>query len=329
MYLINRVFNPDIFQGKYKKDKYFEGWYYKLVDKDSKNVLAFIPGIAITKTKSQSFIQFIDAKTGFSEFISYPYDAFKFSERTLDIHIENSQFDKFGVSLNIKTDKLNVYGNINFKNIISFPTSTLSPGIMGPFAFVPFMECHHGIVNIHSHIIGSLNYNGNNIDFTDGYGYLEKDWGRSFPKSWIWFQSNHFKTNNTCIMFSIAAIPWLYKEFNGLIAFFVHEGKFYRFATYTGAKIQKLKADETKVEVIITDKKYIIQLDVKNSISGILKAPNRGLMDVNIKESITAEVKVMLCEKNGKIIYEGVGTNTGLELTGNYKQFENHPSQVF
>ena len=55
------------------------------------------------------------------------------------------------------------------------------PGVMGPFSFVPFMECYHGVVNIDHKISGSLMINNEEIDFTDGYGYIEKDWGKSFP----------------------------------------------------------------------------------------------------------------------------------------------------
>lgn len=57
MYRISKTFNPEIFQGKYKKKNYFEGWYYKIVDKDEKNSFAFIPGIAFDKKgNSHSFI---------------------------------------------------------------------------------------------------------------------------------------------------------------------------------------------------------------------------------------------------------------------------------
>ena len=46
---------------------------------------------------------------------------------------------------------------------------------MGPFAFVPFMECYHGIVSMDHIIQGELEIDGVNIDFSNGRGYLEKD----------------------------------------------------------------------------------------------------------------------------------------------------------
>ena len=63
MNTLKRLFNPEIFQGVNKNKNYFEGYYFKLVDKEEKHSFAFIPGIAFDKNKSgHSFIQWIDAE---------------------------------------------------------------------------------------------------------------------------------------------------------------------------------------------------------------------------------------------------------------------------
>ena len=40
---------------------------------------------------------------------------------------------------------------------------------------------------------GQLTLNNSKLNFDGGKGYIEKDWGRNFPKNWIWAQSNHFQ----------------------------------------------------------------------------------------------------------------------------------------
>ena len=52
---------------------------------------------------------------------------------------------------------------------------------MGPFSYLSFMECYHGILSMKHSLEGTLSWNGQLIDFTNGIGYLEKDWGSSFP----------------------------------------------------------------------------------------------------------------------------------------------------
>ncbi|OPX44145.1 hypothetical protein CLHUN_19440 [Ruminiclostridium hungatei] len=321
MYLIKRIFNPEIFQGKYRHNNYFEGWYYKIIDKASENIIAVIPGVAVSKNRGHSFIQFIDAKTGFTEYFNFPRKEFSYSERELEISIMDNYFSRAGMRLELNSQNTSIYGEIDFTDIVPFPKSLLNPGIMGPYSFVPFMECHHGIINIHSRLKGFINYNGKHIAFNEGSGYVEKDWGKSFPHSWIWLQCNSFKTRDTSLMFSIASIPWLGREFDGLIAFLKVGGSFFRFATYTGARLKCLKIHEKILNIEVEDRKSVLCLKVAVGGGGMLKAPKKGLMEVEITESITSTVEVLLVEKPGKIIFHDTGENTGLELAGNFKKF--------
>lgn len=79
MYRVNKLLNPEIFQGKYKKKNYFEGWYFKIVDKDEKNSFALIPGVAFDKEgNSHSFVQMIDSIGYNSEYFKFSIDDFFF-----------------------------------------------------------------------------------------------------------------------------------------------------------------------------------------------------------------------------------------------------------
>jgi hypothetical protein len=111
---------------------------------------------------------------------------------------------------------------------------------MGWYAWVPFMECYHGIVSLDHEIQGALQVDGQRVDFSGGRGYIEKDWGPSFPSAWIWLQTNHFGVPGTSLTASIAVIPWMRSSFSGFIVGFLHGGRLYRLATYTGAKVAHL-----------------------------------------------------------------------------------------
>lgn len=322
MYLINKILNPEMYQGKYRHRKYFEGWYFKVIDKNSRNIFAIIPGVSKTKKDTHSFIQLIDAVSGNTSYVRFPIQEFRYSLNKFDIFIDKNHFDRNGFFIDIKSDGVNISGDIRYTDIVPFPKTFLNPGIMGPYSFVPFMECYHGIVNIHCGIEGFLNINDRVADFSGGYGYLEKDWGTSFPKSWIWLQSNHFKTPNASVMFSIASIPWLGSSFDGLITFLKLGNRFYRFASYTGAKVKRLSCENNVLSVILEDSNYTLSLRTTAGGGGILKAPKKGGMSENITESITSVVDVVLSEKDGNVIFDETGENTGLELAGDYMRFE-------
>ncbi len=319
MYILSKLLNPEIFQGKYKSKNYFEGWYYKIVSKDEKNSFAFIPGIAYDqKRNGHAFIQIIDSLNYRTEYFKFPISAFHYSEKALDVMIGKNKFTKDKIDINLSDQNYPVSGTLKFYDIVPFPKTFTRPGIMGPFSFAPFMECYHGVVNIHQKISGTLMINEQEIDFTDGYGYIEKDWGRSFPKWWVWLQSNHFKEKDSSLMFSIAKIPLLGRHFTGFLSFLTIKEKLHLFATYTGAKVKHLEYRDGTIEIVVEDKKYSLYISGQYDESGVLKAPKNGLMERKISESISSTVKVTLKNKKGEIIFEDYGKNAGLEVVGKH-----------
>ena len=92
------------------------------------------------------------------------------------------------LSLDIDSPELPVSGSLDFTSLRPWPVTLRSPGIMGWYAWAPFMECYHGIVSLDHVIEGTLTINGTAADFSGGRGYTEKDWGKALPEAWVWFQ---------------------------------------------------------------------------------------------------------------------------------------------
>lgn len=78
---------------------------------------------------------------------------------------------------------------------------------MGPFSYVPFMECRHGVFSMTNTVSGCLSINGHAYRFDNDVGYIEGDRGRSLPKVYAWTQCNFFDESPCSIMLSIADIP--------------------------------------------------------------------------------------------------------------------------
>jgi hypothetical protein len=301
-----------------RKQNYFEGWYYKLIDEPRKNVLAVIPGISIGESlqDAHAFIQVIDAIKSKSEYYRFPYGEFHTDKRNLNFQIGPNEFSDHELKIDLGCSSSKIGGNLSFNNMVKYPKSFLNPGIMGPFSFIPGMECYHGIVNISNRISGALTINGQQIDMTNGEGYIEKDWGRSFPKSWIWLQANHFEGNKGTFMFSIACIPWLGKSFTGFLSFLKTEDRFYKFATYNGSKRKQIRFKEDILEVSLENSQYTLDFTAKYSKGGILKAPKNGLMERDIEETITAEVTLHLYSSQKQTIFLGGSKFVGMEIAG-------------
>jgi len=180
------------------------------------------------------------------------------------------------------------------------------------------MECNHGVISLNHSLSGILVNNQNEINFEGGKGYIEKDWGSSFPSSYVWVQSNHFEEENVSFTGSVARIPWRSSWFRGFIAGLLIEDKLYRFATYTGAKLHYLCVDEKEIRFEISDRKYKIQIAAERTIGGQLHAPYENEMLERVSESLDGKVKIILTEKRyDKILFNGSGLHAGIEANGN------------
>jgi len=308
------IYKPEVFQGSLKNKKYFEGWYFKHVSSDLKHVWSFIPGISINDNEPHSFIQVINGITGKSDYISFPVDSFKWDKEKVFIKIGDSVFTDKYIDLNIKSGSINIEGRIDFIDCVNYPKTIFSPGIMGWYSFVPYMECKHGIISVNHSLNGGINADGTVIDFTGGKGYIEKDWGTSFPEAWIWMQSNNFSNNGTSFTFSVAKIPWIGKFFIGFISFLFYNGEFIVFSTYNKSALTDLVHDENSVSMTLKNKKYILKVRTAKKTFGELKAPVSGNMSRRIKESVDSEVVLSLYDMNNNILYSDTGKRAGLEV---------------
>lgn len=279
------------FHGWKKKNSYFEGWYLKHQNK--KKMIAFIPAYHIDRWgKASASIQIITEKRTWM--VTYPADQFLVSPNMFWVQIGNNLFSEKGIRIAIEEEGLSVKGKIRYKR---FQPPVWD--IMGPFKFIPCMQCSHGVLSFYHEISGVLWINGEKIDFSKGKGYVEKDWGSSFPEAYYWTQCNWGGKHPGGIMAAAAKIPFAGKSFQGCIAAVRINGKEYRFATYLGARVLSL----SKTEIIIKQGCYQLKIYHQGEKAFGLQAPDQGDMKRVVNESPVTCVKYQLWKKNN-ILFE-------------------------
>ncbi len=325
LYNFKKASNTTIFQGNKKKENYFEGWYFKMVANDGSSILSIIPGISLSADgkEKHAFIQIIDGITAQTSYYSYPIDEFSFSKKEFAIKIADSYFSKDSIVIDVKDGNSMVSGKITMTNRVEYTSDRfINTGIMGPYRFVPFMECYHGVVSLTHSLSGKLIINNEVHEFNGGRGYIEKDWGSSMPSAWIWMQSNNFDDKNSSFMLSIADIPWLGKSFTGFLGFFYHDNKIHHFSTYRSTKLQLENTGPNQLKIRIENRKNIFIIDARSNNTGILKAPVEGAMDRRIPESIDAILKISMMDKKGTLIFMDSTNIAGLEMVGDYHKLQ-------
>lgn len=313
------MIKQECFQGKNKKRRYFEGWYFKCISTNRKHAIAIIPGMAVDpQGRKHAFVQIINAVSGKTWYYRFPYTDFHSSTDRFDVEINNNAFNSDGLSLNIDTGEGSIKGRLTFSEVHPFPTSCHNPGIMGPFSFFPFMECYHAIIHLSHKIQGKINLDGEILDFNGGVGYIEKDYGRSFPKNYIWLQASHFDASNASFVFSRARIPFLGGEFPGFFAYFTDfKDVTVLFATYNYSRLNNWKVDSIQRTCSgeLTGPAGTLIFKAQMAGGGSLRAPVDGLMDREIIESITAWVSVRLINKKGELVFESTSSEAGMEIS--------------
>ncbi len=301
---------PILFQGNMKMDHYFEGWYFKQVCEKHQQTISFIPGVSLIKGDEHAFIQVIIAPKIETHYFRFDIKEFSALDEPFTVRIANNIFKKDGISMNLQDDKLSVKGDLNYGTFKIIETSLYSPSIMGPFTYIPNMECNHGVISMDHSVNGQINVNGKSWQFQNDRGYIEKDWGTSFPKRYLWVQANHFDDPSVCLMASVAKVPFLGCSFNGVIANLIIDGKEHRFATYNGYRDRNIQKFDGGFSFELKKGGDLCKVVVHFDDSGELKAPQYGAMSGVIKEGLGAKITVSY---QGKTYLSEYG---GAELVG-------------
>lgn len=259
--------------------EYFCGWYFKC--QSALQTLSVIASSHKSEKENYCSVQFVTDE--YAGAVKLPYEQFRKNRESPNIAISNNCFGKKGVHININSPALKVSGELNFKNL-----RPLKYDIMGPFRYVPFMECRHSVISMRHKVTGNIRINDSYYRFTDAAGYIEGDRGYSFPKQYAWTQC-FFEDGS--LMLSVADIPLGALHFTGIICAVVFRGKEYRLATYLGAKVLKLQNEE----IIIKQGSMSLSARLINKNAHPLYAPVKGVMNRTIHES--ASCRAAYCFK--------------------------------
>lgn len=285
------------FHGAKKHHSYFEGWYLK--QQNEVSAVALIPAFHVSEEGKQSAsLQIITKDISYN--LKYPIKKFKANKNRFRIQIGDNIFSEYGCKLNCKEKGFEMKGSLRYS-----PFRRPNYDIMGPFKYVPFMECRHSVLSL-SHVVnGSIIINDKEYNFLNHIGYMEGDRGQSFPKRYLWTQCNW---GENCVMVSIADIPFCGGSFVGCIGSILIKDKEYRIATYLGVKLLYLSENI----IYLSQGHLSLLVNLLEPDSKPLYAPLYGNMERTIHESIACKVKYT-CIYKDKVIFEFTSNQASFE----------------
>ncbi|MBX2811862.1 MAG: hypothetical protein KTR25_08630 [Myxococcales bacterium] len=310
---LRNILSPAGFHGRNTGSPFFEGWYIKLITADGEG-LALIPGIFRGRSpgSAHAFVQILINHRQSAIYHRFPIESFSGKEDRFEIAIGEHHFGTDG--LDIHTDTCQ--GSVQFGPLNPWPVSLISPGAMGWYAWAPFMQCYHGIVSFHHPLEGYLVVRNKRYNFSGGRGYIEKDWGRSFPSNWIWMQSHSFADDEVCVSLSLASVPWLGYTFPGLLAGVWLNGTLIPMTSYTGARLESINAGSNSVRLVIYDRSYRLEVTAEGGSATSVHIPSTTSMDHTVQEHMPGNLYTRLVDHLGHTVYNGTGRQAAYEIHG-------------
>lgn len=250
----------------------FYGWYFKCQSEE--RTLALIPAVHQSGGKRTCSIQVITEGESFT--VAFPGKVYR--RRKGILSIGRNQFNEEGIYLAVNSKKLHMKGRLRFGEL-----TPLKSHIMGPFAYLPFLECSHMVWSMQHTVNGTIFLNGEEYRFHNARGYWEGDKGRSFPRTYLWTQS--FLPEGS-VMLSVADIPLGRFSFRGIIAVVYWKGREYRMATYLGATVVEMEEGMVRIR----QRKLELEVRLLEAAEQPLRAPSDGRMSRIIHESVACKV---------------------------------------
>ena len=291
------------FRGTNRTGPYFEGWYFKHQNPQGQT-LALIPAFHIDREgHCTASLQVISKNQTW--WLEYSETQLKVSQRLFQVQIGQSSFGHQGINLHIQQDNLSLCGSLHYG-----PFTALRSDIMGPFRFFAGMQCSHGVISMGHSLSGTLELNGEHLDFSDGIGYIETDRGRSFPTKYLWTQCLWDGPDQGSLMLAIATIPLPVGGFTGCICSVLYRGREYRLATYRGVKIEARSSSGA----VIRQGRYRLEAELLSERRQPLRAPVEGRMERTIHESLCAEVRYRFWHGDS-LLFQHTDSNASFEYS--------------
>ncbi len=279
---------------------YFEGWYFR--QQAEQGTVALIPSLHTDEQGRRSaMVQVVTEKAAFCA--PMPWDSFRSDKGPLHIALGGCTFGAEGISLDLHADGLCAKGRLAFG-----PLSPVRYDIMGPFRFVPSMECRHSIFSMAHEVTGNLRINGQEYLFESAPGYIEGDRGRSFPRRYMWTQATWRGQGLCSLVLSVADIPFAMAHFTGVIGAVLLDGREIRLATYLGARAVR----ERNGEITVRQGKYVFSAKRLDGGDVTLHAPVLGSMSRRIREAPSCRVRYRLF-RGGETLLDRTQDNAGFE----------------
>lgn len=273
------------------KPESFEGWFTKVDDRNQNFLFSVIWGYSTHRATGHAFLQFTSSLAHQTVYVRYPLEDLHMQPDPFVLRIGGNELSEQGMRLDFEAENVRVQGTFTFGAFTPIRTSFFRPNIMGWMTWFP-NECNHAIISMAHRVDGNLRIGENTWALHSADGYIEKDWGRSFPREYVWVHANGWE--DSAIVFSYATVPILGKYAKGFFLMLHHQGREYRFSSIEGARMLGFEVSQDAFQVTVRKGSRVVSVRARQANPVALASPSNGEMRNRIKESLDGTIEVRM-----------------------------------
>lgn len=278
----------------------FEGWYTRLTDPSKGVNIAVIFAKTTYHKDPHGFIQIYDGTLKVNHYFRYSLSDFKATDD--GVYLNDNH-------LSLKAMQITA-GDYAFDITFAKPVQNTYKSAMGFLEKLP-LETFQEVVLMQAEFKGTFSFQGHTQPLT-GKSYMEKTYGKKFPKTWFWLQANHFHDQALSISMSGGHVPTLFLRPFGFFVLLYTKDKTYRFATYNFSRFKPFVHDD-HVEMSVKKGRLTLTVKVYDHQPVELVGPkDAGDMSLPVYECINAKTTITL-QKNKQIILSDESLYAGFE----------------
>lgn len=288
-----RRLNPTQLQGNFSKSNYFEGWFQKIYSQEHNVSFIIIYGFATANsTEEMGFIQLYFPNQEVIRLNFHKDDLYlnrkkhivKFGSQLISRERIYISTDTFQIDLTISTDK----------------HSTFKQKTMGNFYLIRGLPCYHCVIQNNSNVSGEIAINQMHYKLTNANGYLEKNWGTSFPDNYIWLHAIELNNPDNQLLFSQADIIYRNKIHRKHLGYVKINGVYRDLRRVKKQHISYQQLNPNEFQITIDD--IIVELIIpkEKTKNIVFDSPKNGKMCSNITHH--SDISVSL-KKIDKVLY--------------------------
>jgi tocopherol cyclase len=332
---------------------YFEGWYLRLVSKETKDSLAFVfhvfdphlpssprRGVGLQFYLSPAISSQSNITTTTTALVlEENSDLYRFRASSKQLYVRNLfrrsnafEMTPHFVTGRVSNDDDTMIASFDFdlRPTIGWGGSDRQYSTTGWLAAIPFaFDPNYQVLVSQGCATGSVVITAKNNDkdqtettimhnFTDASLYLEKNWGSSFPSAWWWIQANSFASEDLCV----TATACLRRQFP-LLPFGEGEEEVGLVALHWNGNFYPFPFCHWDVQwgTWIVHGEFE---DLRVRITGACKedhgfpvlCPTQFGMKENAFETLQGTLRVELMRSNGKVVLNTTTEHAALEVGG-------------